>query len=158
MSNYYNSGFYMESFFTKHKEFNVFDNENILDDIQYDFDLFAKYHKGDLDYKTQDDLRDQLNTLFWEYLGYWPTYLEPLTFNGEIALECSLTPFTIDKLCLLALSGCGMDFSPRLDAYQALTNNTIDERSYLFLDFDYFEYVVGKTLTERVLEAISYAQ
>ena len=56
------------------------------------------------------------------------------------------------------ISGCGMDFSPRLDAYQALTNNTIDERSYLFLDFDYFEYVVGKTLTERVLEAISYAQ
>jgi hypothetical protein len=47
MTNYYNSGLYMESFFTKHKKFNVFDNENILDDIQYDFDLFAKYHKGD---------------------------------------------------------------------------------------------------------------
>ena len=47
-----------------------------------------------------------------------------------------------------------MDFSPRLDTYQALTDHTIDERSYLFLDFDYFEYVVGKTLTERVLGSV----
>jgi hypothetical protein len=59
-------------------------------------------------------------------------------------------------LCLIAISLCGSDLSPRLDAYQALTNNTIDENSYLFSDFDYFQSVVGKELTEKVLQAISY--
>ena len=72
MTNYYNSGLYIESFFTKHK------------------------HLG-LDY---------------DYL--------------------------IDEML-----GCNYHF---------------DERSYLFLDFDYFEYVVGKTVTEKVLEAIDHAQ
>ena len=103
-------------------------------------------------------LKEQISNLFLENIDYYPTYFQPLIFNEEIALECSLTPFTHYELNLLALSGCGMDFSPRLDAYQALTDNTIDERSYLFLDFDYFEYVVGKTLTEKVLEAIDHAQ
>ena len=89
------------------------------------------------------DLKEQISNLFLENIDYYPTYFQPLIFNEEIALECSLTTFTHHELNLLALSGCGMDFSPRLDTYQALTDHTIDERSYLFLDFNYFEYVVG---------------
>jgi hypothetical protein len=57
---------------------------------------------------------------------------------------------------LLALSGCGMDLSPRLDAYQALTDTTIDKTSYLFTRPDYFEYVLGSTVVEKVKQVISY--
>ena len=156
MSNYYNSGLYTDPFFTKHKQINIDGNENIYDEIQYDFDLFSRYHKDSLEYDTEDDLREQLDTLFWEKLSYWTIYFEPIIFNEEIALECGLTPFRIGELCLLALSGCGMDLSPKLDTYQALTDHTIDKYSRLFSDLKYFEAVVGKSLTEGVLKAISY--
>lgn len=49
-----------------------------------------------------------------------------------------------------------MDLSPKLDTYQALTDHTIDKYSRLFSDLKYFEAVVGKSLTEGVLKAISY--
>ena len=49
-----------------------------------------------------------------------------------------------------------MDFSPRLDAYQVLTDHTIDRASYLFLDISHFEYVVGEKITEQVRKIISY--
>ena len=67
-----------------------------------------------------------------------------------------LAPFKYSELNLLALSGCGMGFSPRLDAYQVLTNHTIDKASYLFLDISYFEHVAGEAITEQVRKIISY--
>ncbi len=158
MTNYYNSGLYMESFFTKHKHLGL-DYDYLLDEmLGCNYHLFLKHYSDDLDYKNDDDLKEQISNLFLENIDYYPTYFQPLIFNEEIALECSLTPFTHYELNLLALSGCGMDFSPRLDTYQALTDHTIDERSCLFLDFNYFEYVVGKNLTQKVLEAIDHAQ
>jgi hypothetical protein len=48
-----------------------------------------------------------------------------------------------------------MDLSPRLDAYQALTDNSIDAASDLFQDFKRFESVTGTSLTQKVLAAIS---
>ena len=51
--------------------------------------------------------------------------LYTLIFDKEIALECGLTPFKYSELNLLALSGYGMDLSPRLDAYQVLTDHTV---------------------------------
>jgi len=148
----------MESFFTQYRHL-CLDFDHILEEmLTCSYGLFQKYYSRDLDYKDDDDLKEQISNLFLENINYYPTYFQPLIFNEEIALECSLTPFTHHELNLLALSGCGMDFSPRLDTYQALTDHTIDERSYLFLDFDYFEYVVGKNLTQKVLEAIDHAQ
>ena len=148
----------MESFFTQYRHL-CLDFDHILEDmLTCSYGLFQKYYSRDLDYKNDDDLKEQISNLFLENIDYYPTYFQPLIFNEEIALECNLTPFTHYELNLLALSGCGMDFSPRLDTYQALTDHTIDERSYLFLDFNYFEYVVGKNLTQKVLEAIGHAQ
>ena len=49
-----------------------------------------------------------------------------------------------------------MDLFPRLDAYQALTDNNIDAASDLFQDFKRFESVVGKSLTEKVIDTLSY--
>jgi len=146
----------MQPFFTKHKECDVMSNENIFDEINYNFELFAEYHKDNFDCKDEDELREQVYNSFCEYIGYYSTYFEPIIFKEQIAFECGLTPFTTDRLNLLALSGCGMDFSPRLDAYQVLTANTIDKASCLFLDIGYFESVMGKSITKQIKKIISY--
>lgn len=158
MSNYYNSGLYLEPFFTKHKNLALDCGDLIEEMLECNYHLFQEYYSDDLEYKNDDDLKEQISDFFLEKIDYYPTYFQPLIFKEEIALECDLTPFKHNGLSLLALSGCGMDFSPRLDAYQALTDRTIDKRSYLFLDFNYFKYVVGKTLTEKVMDAISYSR
>ena len=156
MTNYYNSGLYMESFFTKHKHLGL-DYDYLLDEmLGCNYHLFLKHYSDDLDYKNDDDLKEQISNLFLENIDYYPTYFQPLIFNEEIALECSLTPFTHDGLSLLALSGWGADLSPKLDAYQGLTHKTIDENSCLFSDFDYFQGLLGENLTNKVLQAISY--
>ena len=157
MTNYYDSGLYSEPFFIKHKHLEL-DYYCILEEMigSNDFHLFAEYYGDDLDYRDDDDLREQIGDLFLEKISYWSTYFEPLIFNKKIALECDLTPFVHQGTKLLALSGCGMDLSPRLDAYQALTDTTIDKTSYLFTRPDYFEYVLGSTVVEKVKHVISY--
>ena len=160
MTRFYNSGLYLTPFFTKHKEVDLtlFDDEYLHEEIEYNADLFAEYFKGGLVEQCKYNPKRKINNEFLKYIPTWPRYYEPLIFEEEIALECGLIPFVlkVDRLCLIAISVCGSDLSPRLDTYQALTNNTIDENSYLFSDFDYFQSVVGKELTEKVLQAISY--
>jgi len=156
MTNFFNSGLYERSFFTKHKIY-FYEDQEAYQETEYNYELLMEEYKMDLDleYKDEDDLQEQVDQLFWENLGYWPVYLEPLIFNEEIALECSLTPFTYKGVNMLALSGCGMDLSPRLDAYQALVDNTIDNNSSLFSQELHFKYVVGEHITKKVLQAIS---
>ncbi|WPY01593.1 hypothetical protein Trichorick_01507 (plasmid) [Candidatus Trichorickettsia mobilis] len=162
MTRFYNSGLYLTPFFTKHKEVNLtlFDNEYLHDEIEYNADLFAEHFKGSLVEQCKYNPSRKVNNDFLKYIPTWPRYYEPLVFNEKIALECGLIPFVlkVDRLCLIAVSVCGSDLSPRLDAYQALTDNTIDENSYLFSDFDYFQEILGKNLTQKVLEAISYTE
>lgn len=157
MTNYYNSGLYQEPFFTKHKHLELdyysFYEEMIDSD---NFRLYAEYYGDELECEGEEDLREQVIDLVLEKISYWSTYFEPIIFNEKIAFECGLIPFTTDRLNLLALAGCGMDLSPKLDAYQALTDNTIDKGSRLFTDNGYFEHVVGSSLAEKVKQAISY--
>ena len=160
MTNYYDSGLYSEPFFIKHKylelDYYAIYQEMIDSD---DFPLYAEYYGDDLDYlnrEDDEDLKRQVGDLFLEKISYWSTYFEPLIFNKKIALECDLTPFVHHGTKLLALSGCGMDLSPRLDTYQALTDRTIDKGSRLFNDNAYFEHVVGSHLAAKVKQAISY--
>ena len=158
MTRFYNSGLYQAPFFRQHKiETNRLDA--CIDDISYDFALLSEYYADEIeDEDNEDKIMQIIEENFFEAVSYWPIYFEPLVFNKKIALECALIPFVFEDTELLALAACGMDLSPRLDAYQALTDCTIDESSYLFSDFDYFEYVVGKTLTKKVLQVISYAR
>ena len=94
MTNYYNSGLYMESFFTKHKHLGL-DYDYLLDEmLGCNYHLFLNHYSDDLDYKNDDDLKEQISNLFLENIDYYPTYFQPLIFNEEIALECNLTPFT----------------------------------------------------------------
>ncbi len=157
MTNYYNSGLYLEPFFIKHKYLEL-DYCSIHQELidSSDFHLYTEYYGGELEFEGEEDLREQAVDSVLERISYWATYFEPLIFNKKIALECNLIPFVHYGTKLLALSGCGMDLSPTLDAYQALTDNTIDKGSRLFTDNTYFEHVVGSHLAAKVKQAISY--
>lgn len=94
-----------------------------------------------------------------EDLGYWTRYFEPKVFSVDIAKECRLIPFSFEDTDgntydLLALGGCGMDLSPKLDAYQALALGSIDPSSKLLRDLSYARYVVGEETCNKALEAI----
>ena len=158
---YFNSGIYEDAFYTKHK-IDFYNDHNAHENVEYDFELLAEHYKADLYFAYSDDndkWEQEINERFWDALSHWTIYFEPLIFNEKIALKCGLTPFTYKGINMLALSGCGMDLSPKLDSYQVLSHNTIDQNSKFvslgYRDIDYFEYVVGKKITEIVLQAIS---
>lgn len=159
MTRYFNSGLYEETFYTKHN-IDFYSNNIVYEDIEYNSELLAEHYKSDLgfEYSDEDDRWEQVNKMLWDALSHWSIYFEPLVFNEEIALECGLTPFTYKGINMLALSGCGMDLSPRLDAYQTLAHNTIDRNSRFFSTANecdkYFEYVLGKDVTNKVLQCL----
>ena len=85
-------------------------------------------------------------------LAYWTVYFEPRRMDEDIAHQCGLLPFTWKgEYELLALCGCGMDLSPKLDAYQAMVDNTLPHDSQAFRQPSYFDYV-SPFKTEEVLK------
>lgn len=95
-----------------------------------------------------------------EALAYHVVYFEPRTFDEDVAHECHLVPFLWrppegEDLDLLALGGCGMDMSPRLDAYQALVDGTLPSNSMLLSEINrnYCESLIGKATMEKALQA-----
>lgn len=101
-----------------------------------------------------DEIRTNANDEAFDGLAYWTVYFEPDTYDTEVAQKCRLIPFTYKDKGLLALGGSGMDLSPKLDCYQALTEKSIPNNSVFFRQRDYFEYVVGKSMTEEVEKKI----
>ncbi len=85
-----------------------------------------------------------------EGLAYWTVYFHPRIEDIDVALRCGLVPFYFQEEFYLALGGCGMDLSPKMDAYQAIVSGTIPESSMFFRDIDYFTHVVGKDITAKV--------
>ncbi len=153
----FNSGLYETPFFTKHKiDFSEeFGNGNIY--MNFDDFIYAhkiEYHEGDLNENLTDEEKEEIQHDYHERASWLPTAFEPIIFNEKIALECDLIPFTLETenetLQLLALGGCGMNLSPRLDAYQFLTDNTIDKNSLYFTDQNYFKNVVGTSITNQI--------
>jgi hypothetical protein len=87
-----------------------------------------------------NDKYDELHGQARESLNTAATILNhawlPRVYDEEIALKCNLTPFTLETsdqdYKLLSLSGGGIRLTPRLELYQALAMNSIDERSELY--------------------------
>jgi hypothetical protein len=99
---------------------------------------------------------DKIREVQDEGLGYWTVYFSPnRAEDEEIANECGLIPFKFDDEFYLALGGCGMDLSPKLDAYIALTIGEIPSNSVFFGDKDYFKYVIGESTYKKVLAKIT---
>lgn len=105
----------------------------------------------EIEHKSEDE----------ESLGYWTIYWEPMYMDADLATQCGLTAFrytdpdTETDYDLLALGGCGMDLSPKLDAYRALRTNSIPASSKFLTDAQYAEYVVGKEMFKRVMDAVT---
>jgi hypothetical protein len=116
--------------------------------------LLSNYYQELVEEKDNEDkIREIIEENFFEALSYWPIYFEPLVFNEKTALKCGLIPSVFEDIKLLSLAGCGMDLSPKLDAYQVLTCGMIDKRSKYFgkRDKSHFEHVVGKSVYEQIL-------
>ena len=107
-----------------------------------------------MDEDEREVLRDEAIARLEESLTYWLTFYRPAVEDVKVALKVGLVPFYLDGKLYLALGACGMDLSPKLDAYQALTDRTIDPDSTLFTDPAYFRYVVGDEVYREVLEAL----
>ena len=152
MTKFYNSGLYQAPFFRQHK-IETHRIYTCIDDISYDFALLSEYYADEIeDEDHEDKIMQIVEENFFEALSYWPIYFEPLVFNEKTALECGLIPFVFEDIKLLALAGCGMDLSPKLDAYQLLTCGMIDKKSKYFSKREeaYFEHVVGSSLYEQI--------
>lgn len=121
-----------------------YDNADISNYDSYEFELlFGESY----DFIEESDIYDAL--------AFWTLYFEPRWFDEEIAYQCGLIPFEYEGIKLLALGGCGMDLSPKLDAYQAFVTSSIPSDSTFFNDKRYFDYVVGDNTAKRVEEEIT---
>lgn len=75
-------------------------------------------------------------------------------WDAKKALKCGLVPFSDDgEWCI----GCPNREIERLDAYQVLTDKTIDRESTFFTDKERFTSIVGKDIVER-MEKILYTE
>ena len=171
---FFNSGLYNEpSFYKQYEVEHVFDN--IDDDwsyrefVSYNFDLMkTRYSEVELTNLEEDEVNDLIDNDFFEDINDHHTLFEPIIFNEEIALDCGLIPFNYNfelfgNANFLALGDSGFDPSIKtnllfkLDAYQVLTDNSIDEQSP-FLDAyskDIAKRVLGDEIYNRVIEAIN---
>jgi len=122
--------------------------ENLMDDASFPDEVISETMRD------HDVQRDDAEFLLREALGFWTLYYQPEIEDVETAIRVGLVPFYYQERFYLALGGCGMDLSPKLDAYQVLTQGTIDPFSCLFSDPKYFRWVVGSKVFEEVLERL----
>jgi hypothetical protein len=120
------------------------------------YELREEYAHCSEDTPDDHDRRTRARDRLFESLSYWTVYFEPQFEDVSAALEAGLVPFYYRDTFYLALGACGMDLSPKLDAYQAVVSGTIPRDSQLFKQESYFEHVVGEDLTARVKEQIGH--
>ena len=127
-------------------------------DIKYNLYQYAGYYSLVEGIEITSPIKSQAEELIWKDIIFNTTYYEPQIFDSLIALKCRLCPFSWQGHQLLA-SAVNSDWQHiiniRLDAYELLTHNTVDEQSLLFTNFDFFKRVVGKELTKKILEIVS---
>ena len=124
--------------------------KEILDQIDDgDIDVWSEgAYLFDCDY---DYISETISSATIWALGYCTVYWNPNYEDAEIARMVGLVPFEYKDTFYLALGGCGMDLSPKLDAYIALTCGDIPSDSDFFRQREYFEHVVGKEVYQQVL-------
>ena len=172
---FFNSGsLYKPSFYKQYSEVDVFDNI-AADDwsyrefVNYNYNLMkTRYSESELTNLEEDEVNELIDNDFFKDINYHHTLFEPLIFNEEIALDCGLIPFNYNfelfgNANFLALGDSGFDPSIKsnllfkLDAYQVLTDNSIDEHSPFFGTYskDIAKRVLGDEIYNRVIKAIN---
>ena len=180
MTKFSNSGLYKHPFYKKVSDL-VFDQDFLIDTVCDNYDVFLKHYASEIEElgETKSENLNLITDLLFSKLQSKCLYFQPLIFNPDIALGCGLIPLitpnirinnnSLYRSCknfinvLILPTGTFLKIwterlYPKLDAYQALTDNSIDEASLLFSDPEHFAAVVGKSLTQKVLQAISYTE
>ena len=117
-------------------------------------DLLILADALDLDIEAwAESAADEVDTDFYESLAYWTVYQRTGGIDPDVATRCGLTVFEYEDNEYLALGGCGMDLTPKLDAYCALSWGYIPDGSDFFRQPDYFKYVAGDSVTADVEQA-----
>ena len=125
-------------------------NRELHREYSIDEDDLTDLSEDDIDYKVRDD--------FYESASIYNYYrqVEEYDYSEEDAYKCRLIPFTIydyneDKnIYLLGLGGCGMDLSPKLEAYYFLQTGKMDPASMYFRQKDYFKSLVSDEIFNAI--------
>ena len=114
--------------------------------------------RNDYENITDEDFEDEVRHRFYDTILMYCTYYEVdgNNYNEEDAYKCDLIPFQFtggyeDAYCL-ALGSCGMDLSPRLDAYYFLQTGNMDPSSMYFSagNKDYFKSLVSEEIFNAI--------
>lgn len=165
---FFNSGLYNKPFYSIYDTKTIIaDNIDFRKNCNYNKNLMrTRYSECELSDLEEDQVNEIIDGDFFEDVQTHHTLYEPLIYNEEVALDCGLIPFIYNgdnKCALLALGNSGFDWSVKgnllfkLDAYQALTYNSIDELSPLFDTYskDIARRVLSDGVYNRVIEAIN---
>ena len=166
---FFNSGLYTKFYQTHYIEEILCSDLSGIDYCYYNNDLMkTRYSEVELLNLDEDQIFDLIYDDFSEDIQKHPTLFEPIIFNEEIALDCGLIPFNYNfelfgNANFLALGDSGFDPSIKtnllfkLDAYQVLTDNSIDKDSPFFGTYikDIAKRVLGDEIYNRVIEAIN---
>jgi len=139
--------------------------QKTLADIKTEYPQLYSKIIDEIKAKDYYDLESYLDVIFGinypeetfneiEKLSYWIVYYQPKYWDEDIAWKVGLFPFQFENEWYLALGGCGMDLSPLLDAYQALTVGSVPSDSTFLREPSYAKYVVGEKIFNEVMEAI----
>lgn len=147
------SGVHNTPFYTKRYLPNI-DIECVI----WDRELHKEYgfDEEDLIGFDEGDLVDRVEEDFYNNAFIYNTYYEvdACHHNEEAAYNCDLIPFKIsndeEDIYLVALGGCGMDLSPKLDAYFFLHTGKMDSASTYFSDKQYFKSMVSTETFNRI--------
>ena len=163
---FFNSGLYNEPCFYNQHDIGKYEL-HFKGYYYYNKDLMkTRYSEVELLNLEEDQINDLIDDDFFKDIQKHHTLFEPTIFNEEIALDCGLIPFIYkgdNKYELLALGESGFDPSIKtnllfkLDAYQVLTDNSIDEHTPFFGTYskDIAKRVLGDEIYNRVIEAIN---
>lgn len=152
------------------------DANDLKDDLEEIVDEARQKYKGPVNYEDEEEVKTVLKELYEnddidhdeimnildpdgqslyeaiDQIGAYNTIYEPEDEDVEAAIEYNLVPFYLDGIFYLAFGGSGMDLSPRLDAYQALTRQCIPEGSMLLRDPQYARYILNDEVYEKALK------
>ena len=141
------SGLHNKPFYTT---INIPYNVNYYENIEWDRELHKQYSidEDDLIDLSEDEIDDRVNEDFYQSAFMYNYYrkVEKYDYDEEDAYKCKLIPFIYENegenIYLLSLGGCGMDLSPKLDAYFFLQTGKMDPASIYFRQKDYFKSLV----------------
>ena len=127
--------------------------------VNSDLDLARQYlfNPEDFDHYDDEDIEDVVRNELYDQISIYNTLykVEEHSYNEETAYKCSLVPFKITEQYeedkhYLALGGCGMDLSPRLDAYYFLQTGNMDPLSTYFTDKEFFKSLVSDEIFNAI--------